>query len=210
LLLTLQGKAAEAEARYQDFRAVEENIDNEADFPLLTFLGETARFYAPLRRLDVVEEIERRRLVASQKAFGDASSETARALQSLGNTLANRNKSAEADEQYEKALRIFAALPGGKPGEAAILASRADLYKSQRKNAEALKFYREALDADPTQKRGLLPRIAQLQLQTDPEAAVESYQQLRELFDQGDVNSNWVDASPSNTNRLGASPNRAC
>jgi tetratricopeptide (TPR) repeat protein len=195
-ILQQQGKQMEAEAKYASFLMAERAMDYERDFPLLQMLAEASEFYSPLGNLDVVESIGRRRLSATRYAFGDRSPETARALESLANTLSHVKKFAEARDLYREGLAIFESSADGKAGAAVVLTSLGDLALDEGKATEAIDSYTKASAADPNQERDFLKRIAELQLRTaNFNAAAAAYSRLAQLWDDGKVSEQWVQAS---------------
>jgi hypothetical protein len=193
-ILSLAGSPEDAAGYYSRFLAAEQEMNYERDFPLFSLLAEASRFFST-RDLNAVEKIEHRRMEATRAAFGERSAEAAQAIQMLASTMAERKNFAEAERMYGEAHSIFKAL-GDKAGAAGILASVAELSARQRRLPEALTSYTAALAEDSRQERELLPRIGAAQMAMgDSNAAVVSYRRLVEIWNQGDVNSNWVDAS---------------
>lgn len=194
LILSLQGKADDAEMKYSQFRTAESAMDNEQDFPLISLLAEASRFYAS-RNPSAMQQTDLRRLEATKKAFGARSAETARAMQSYANGLTNLKRFEEARALLTEALDIFRNLPD-RSAAAGVLASIGDSFRDQAMLPEALAKFKEAVAEDPDQEAALLPQVAILQrMNQDRNGAVETYTRLRELWNKGDTNSNWVDAS---------------
>ena len=176
------------------------------DPPLIEYLDEAASFYArtPGKSEDV-EDLYRRRLVASSRSFGNASPETAYAHYNLAELYALRKLYPRALETYREALRIFEALKGPESDE--VVTIWTGIASTQAKNGEvdpSIETYKTLLliaektqAADLRRRTSVLNSLALVYRQAGRHTeARETFQKIMAIWAaQGAAEPIWIAAS---------------
>jgi serine/threonine protein kinase/tetratricopeptide (TPR) repeat protein len=104
------------------------------------------RLYVEIGSYDKAEQEERAALEINRRLFGSESSQSAQALNDLGDALWKQRKLADAEAAYEEALATRRHLLGNEhPDVATTLNSLGAVYRRQRKLAESEALTREGL-----------------------------------------------------------------
>jgi len=182
------GKRDEALELYRKFLAMEARAGSLQTLPLLDPLAEAARAFSLSGRIDIIEEINQRRLHESERTFGDSSPEAAWNLYAIGDFYAHQRRFADGQNYYERALELFVRLKGEKSDESAtVLGALADSYFQQKNYAMAVTQYRRAIDVyqtvgKPAATAGLLRGLASaLRMSGDYMHAKETFDQVADM-----------------------------